>query len=354
LRNSRNCKLPTHGDLRDDPVVAWAFRKAIHDSVVASERGHEREAGGWIYQCRTPAPDTFEAVLRGREYYLDVVFMPEGARSKGGVKLRDEQYRPFKPGNPDCRTVGTFHTHPSPLPRANALSEPDKVGGDGRGVPAFMIQNWTPWGESRSVEFPAYCINEYAGWDEPGLDNLSWQCSEQACGEPGFDSYRVPSQLPASAGQFTTPVNGAVWDVTNFRGQMVCGGFTVPLAPSTSTGRIEVRNEGQTLVGTGFESGTAPITMRAVPGLKGRYSGSVGGMRDGIPMTIDFCWQLITDKWITGYLKSEVQSQGVVCKMSRDFEMRSDAPDDKEPEGEIPFSAVFHGEGRALLEHSMK
>jgi hypothetical protein len=89
------------------------------------------------------------------------------------------------------------------------------------------------------------------------------------------------------------------------------------------------------------------LTVHAVPGLNGRYAGSVGGARDGMPMTIDFCLQLVTDEWITGYAKSEVSAQGMVCKMSRDFEMRTDGAN-KEPDEELPVSAVFNGVDEAF------
>lgn len=331
---TKDCKRPLHGDLDSDPVVRWAFKKAIYDSVVV-ERGFETERGGWIYQCRTgPDPESFESFTTPTQYHLDVEFS-EGMKGKGTVNLLDAKYRPHKPGSPTCRTVGTFHTHPGPQERANALSDGDVVGGKKRGVPAFMIHNKTDWKNARSVRFPKYCVNRYAGWEDKGIDNLTYRCSKQACNEPGFDGYQVPDQLPASAGQSSTPVDGAVWNVTNLPGKMVCSGFTMPLAPSQATGTIDVQDGGQTLVGTGFGEGTAPVTMHAVPGLTGRYQGSVGGMSEGIPMTINFCWQLITDRWITGYLKSEVKEQGMVCNMSRDFEMRSGG-ETKDPPGEPP------------------
>jgi hypothetical protein len=146
------------------------------------------------------------------------------------------------------------------------------------------------------------------------------------CSAPGFENFRVPGELPASAGAVGVPKASGRWDVTNFAGQMACAGFNAPLAASRETGVLEVRDGGQTLVGTGFAEGTLPITMHAVPGITGRYAGSVGGSKDGIPMTINFCWQVLTDEWITGFLRSEVSTQGVTCKMSRDSELKYAGP----------------------------
>jgi CubicO group peptidase (beta-lactamase class C family) len=142
------------------------------------------------------------------------------------------------------------------------------------------------------------------------------------CGEPGFGNFRVPANLPASAGTVSTPRDGATWDVTNFVGKMDCGSLNMPLKPNRESGSIEVQDDGDTLIAIGFNEGTATLTMHAVPGITGRYAGSVGGSQDDIPMTINFCWQLITDEWITGYLRSEVNTQGMTCKMSRDSELK--------------------------------
>jgi hypothetical protein len=106
---------------------------------------------------------------------------------------------------------------------------------------------------------------------------------------------------------------------------MVCiGPITInkELKPSQESGSIEVKDCGRTLVGTGLSDDTAPITMRAVEDMNGRYIGSVGGVQDSIPMTIDFVFQLVTDEWITGYLKSEISQQGMTCNMSRPVELR--------------------------------
>ncbi len=70
-----------------------------------------------------------------------------------------------------------------------------------------------------------------------------------------------------------------------------------------------------------MSEGTAPLTMHAVPAITGRYTGSVGGSQDGIPMTIEFIWQLVTDEWIIGYLTSTVNASGMTCNMFRTYEL---------------------------------
>lgn len=117
------------------------------------------------------------------------------------------------------------------------------------------------------------------------------------------------------------------WDVSNLPGSMVCGSMiNMPLKPSRETGILEVQDCGWTVVGTGLAEDTAPLTMHAVEGAPGRYSGSVGGVQDGIPMTIHFTWQLQSEESITGDLESEVSQQGVTCRMTRPFELRYAGP----------------------------
>jgi hypothetical protein len=139
--------------------------------------------------------------------------------------------------------------------------------------------------------------------------------------DDGWENFPLPADLPPTAGTFAVP-KGGPWNVSNHSGQMVCGGFSVPLREASDRGTLDVRDGGQTIVGTGLSDDTAPITMRAVSGVTGRYAGSVGGSQDGIPMTINFFWQLVSDEWIVGYLTSTVSAQGMTCNMFRTFELR--------------------------------
>ena len=139
--------------------------------------------------------------------------------------------------------------------------------------------------------------------------------------DEGFDDFPVPDDLPPNAGTFRKPKAGP-WDASNHLGSMACTGFSAPLKPSEDRGTLEVSDDGQTVVGTGFSGDTAPVTMHAVPGINGRYQGSVGGSQDGIPMTIEFFWQLVTDEYIVGYLTSTVSQSGMTCRMFRTYDLR--------------------------------
>lgn len=155
---------------------------------------------------------------------------------------------------------------------------------------------------------------------------LRVELTKSQCATPGLGGFQLSGALPASADMPSAPRADVRWDVTNFAGRMVCNGLSLPLAPSRARGTLEILDGGRTIIGTGFAEGSAPVTMHAVPGLGGRYAGSVEASQDGIPMTIDFCWQVITDSWITGFLRSNVSAQGMTCNMSRDFELKSNGP----------------------------
>jgi hypothetical protein len=112
-----------------------------------------------------------------------------------------------------------------------------------------------------------------------------------------------------------------VWMVSNLPGTMSCSGMAMPLAPSQEPGRLELRECGWTVLGSGFSDDTADLTMRATDSSGKHYTGTIGGVQDGIPMNIDFTWTLESDSHITGSLYSQVSQQGMTCTMSRPFEM---------------------------------
>ena len=94
----------------------------------------------------------------------------------------------------------------------------------------------------------------------------------------------------------------------------------IPASPPEN-GIIEVRDGGQTLIGTGLQEDQASITLRADPEIRGRYSGTFEGTEQGVPVTIDYFWQVITDEYIVGYLTASVTAQGVTCTVYRPFEL---------------------------------
>lgn len=130
-----------------------------------------------------------------------------------------------------------------------------------------------------------------------------------------------------SGGGSCTPPNlvpkAGRWQVANRTGSMVCGTMiNMPLKASQEDGMLEISDCGWTVRGTGMTDDTAPLTMHAVDATSGRYTGSVGGEQDGIPMMIDFNWQLNSEESIDGDLRSEVTQQGMTCIMTRPFELR--------------------------------
>lgn len=141
--------------------------------------------------------------------------------------------------------------------------------------------------------------------------------------DPGGVGSATPEDCEAPA---LVPRAGT-WRVSNFTGRMVCGSMiNMPLKASEQSGVLEIQDCGWTVIGTGLAEDTAPLAMRAVDATSGRYTGSVGGTQDGIPMTIDFTWQLNSAESIAGELSSKVTQQGMTCNMSRPFELKFSGP----------------------------
>jgi hypothetical protein len=147
--------------------------------------------------------------------------------------------------------------------------------------------------------------------------------------EPGSGPGSEPGGVPGDSGGPGGCVAPAMvpkagkWNVSNLPGRMVCGSLVnMPLTPSQETGTLVVQDCGWTVVGTPMAEGNAPLTMRAVDNTGSVYTGTVGGVQDGIPMTIEFTWNLNSDEWIVGDLKSSVTQQGMTCNMTRPFELR--------------------------------
>jgi hypothetical protein len=140
--------------------------------------------------------------------------------------------------------------------------------------------------------------------------------------EVDLDDFTVPEDVPEDAGTYSAPKPGP-WSVTHFAGLMACGEFEldIPASPSES-GVLEVLDGGQTVIGTGLETAQGvSITMEAAPEITGRYTGSFDGVEQGVPVTIDYFWQVVTDEHIIGFLTSSLTSEGVTCSIYRSFEM---------------------------------
>lgn len=119
----------------------------------------------------------------------------------------------------------------------------------------------------------------------------------------------------------TCPKEGR-WNVVNHTGSMACTGamsMTLPLAASRGQGTLVPDASCNTVAASGMSDDEADIEMRVAPDCS--YVGTVGGSRDGIPMTIKFTWNVENTERITGDLESNVSSNGVVCRMSRTYEL---------------------------------
>jgi hypothetical protein len=139
--------------------------------------------------------------------------------------------------------------------------------------------------------------------------------------DPKLENLPLPENLPPDAGTFDAPKPGP-WTVVNYAGQMVCGGMNLAIpASAPENGILEVLDGGQTVIGTGLQENQASITMRANPQITGRYSGAFEGTEQGVPVTIDYFWQVVTDEYIVGFLTSSFTSEGVTCNIYRAYEM---------------------------------
>lgn len=135
--------------------------------------------------------------------------------------------------------------------------------------------------------------------------------------------FPLPDELPADAGEYLVPKAGS-WTAINLSGQLDCGvtSLDIPTSPP-DTGTIEVLDGGQTLVGTSLqEDQSVPITMSANPAIRGRYTGALDSQEQGIPITIDYVWQVVTEEYLVGYLSSSFTSEGVSCTLYRPYELR--------------------------------
>ncbi len=122
----------------------------------------------------------------------------------------------------------------------------------------------------------------------------------------------------------TCPKEGR-WNVVNHIGSMACTGvvsMTHPLTASSSRGTLKVGDDCKTIVASGMSDSEADIEMYRQPDCG--FVGTVGGARDGIPMTIEFRWSVENPKRITGDLRSTVSQQGMTCRMNRTYQLDYD------------------------------
>jgi hypothetical protein len=137
-----------------------------------------------------------------------------------------------------------------------------------------------------------------------------------------LSEFPLPDELPPRAGEYAVPKAGP-WSVTHFNGQMNCGQFSlaIPASPPES-GTLEVQDNGMTIIGSGLQDAQGvAVTMQADADIRGRYTGSFQGQEQGVPVTINYFWQVVTDEYIVGYLTASVTSEGVTCTVYRPYEL---------------------------------
>ena len=139
--------------------------------------------------------------------------------------------------------------------------------------------------------------------------------------DPAMERFPLPEDLPPDAGTYSAPKAGP-WTVVNYAGRMSCDAFSldIPASPPES-GILEVLDGGQTLIGSGLQEDEASITMNAHPEITGRYTGAFEGTEQGVPVTINYFWQVVTDEHIVGFLTASVTSEGVSCEVYRSYEL---------------------------------
>ncbi|HET9033508.1 MAG TPA: hypothetical protein VFN25_11445 [Dokdonella sp.] len=179
---------------------------------------------------------------------------------------------------------------------------------------------------------------------DPNLINAGYQLTEVRCDDPGSAQRSSGSVQNAKATfevdsdetvtcSFSLQVSLACkcpregrWNVVNNTGSMACTGvmsMTHPLKASRSKGSLDVNDRCDTIVAEGMSDDEASITMALQPDCS--WKGSVGGEQDGIPMTINFRWNVENEGRITGNLDSTISQQGMTCRMSRTFGLDFDS-----------------------------
>lgn len=140
--------------------------------------------------------------------------------------------------------------------------------------------------------------------------------------DPRLPEFPIPEELPPGAGTFLAPRPGP-WLATNLSGQLDCGVTVLNIPPSPPEGgTLDVQDGGATVIASGVAAETESITLTREPVINGRYAGSFQGVAEGVPITIDYFWQLVTDEYIIGYLTSSYTAEGITCTIYRPFELR--------------------------------
>jgi len=134
--------------------------------------------------------------------------------------------------------------------------------------------------------------------------------------------FPLPDDLPPNAGTYPLPLEGP-WSATNLTGSLDCGSsMTIPPSPPEA-GTLTILDDGRSILAEGLDASEgAPITMTAHPEIIGYFTGTFDATQGGVPITIQYYWQLVTEEYIVGYLTSSYSAGGVSCSIYRPFELR--------------------------------
>jgi hypothetical protein len=180
-------------------------------------------------------------------------------------------------------------------------------------------------------------------WIDPALVDAGYRLAEVACDDPSSER-RSHGDLSRSTATFeieaaetvactfhlaiatacTCPKEGR-WRVDNHTGSMVCSGvmaMTIPLKADRGHGTLTINDGCSRILAEGMSDDEADLDMALQPNCS--WVGTVGGVQDGIPMTITFRWNVENERRITGDLESTVSQQGMTCRMSRTYQLDYD------------------------------
>lgn len=161
-----------------------------------------------------------------------------------------------------------------------------------------------------------------ASEDDPSTAPVDGGINPFADPDPDFENFPLPDDLPADAGTVVVPRPGP-WTSQNLTGRMDCGGFVLDIPPGPAeAGELEVLDNGAVVVGNGVSGETPSVTLEADQEIAGRYAGRFDATEQGVPIVIDYYWQVVTSEYIVGYLTSTFTSEGVTCTLYRPFDLR--------------------------------
>ncbi len=177
-------------------------------------------------------------------------------------------------------------------------------------------------------------------WIDPALLSAGYRLTAISCDDRSSQR-RSEGDVPTKAATFNVEAGETVtctfqlairmactcpdegrWKVANHTGSMACTGamsMTLPLIASRSQGTLKANETCDTIVADGMSEDEADVVMHLQRNCS--YVGTVGGSRDGIPMTIEFKWNVESERRITGDLTSNVSTNGMTCRMSRTYEL---------------------------------